>query len=80
MTSAKELKETLDLKCTDRSFFDFLDTLVSLDFLNREGILNTAQYSNGRDVDAFLDKGKDAYIGGTLEFANKRCYDNFKRL
>lgn len=72
--SAKELKEALELKCTDRHFFDFLDALVSLGFLEREGILHDAHYSNGLDVDTYLDKGKDGYIGGVFEFANKRSY------
>ena len=48
--SAKELKEALELKCTDRHFFDFLDVLVSMGFLEREGILHDAHYSNGIDV------------------------------
>ena len=40
LASAKELKEDLELNCTDRHFFDFLDALVSLGFLERKGILH----------------------------------------
>lgn len=72
--SARELKEELALQCSDRHFFDFLDALVSLGFLEREGILQDAYYINGLDVDTYLVKGKEGYIGGVLEFANKRSY------
>ena len=34
-TSAKELKHTLGLKCSDRHFFDLLDSLTAFGFLNR---------------------------------------------
>ena len=40
----------MELKCTDRHFFDYLDVLVSMGFLEREGILHDAHYSNGIDV------------------------------
>ena len=57
-----------------RSLYDFLDTLVSLGFLQREGIYETSEYSNTTDTDFFLDKNKPAYIGGILQMANNRLY------
>jgi hypothetical protein len=72
--SAKEIKTALNLKCTDRHLFDFLDALTAFGFLRREGLLETASYSNSPDTDTFLDKKKPSYIGGILEMMNNRLY------
>jgi len=72
--SAAQIKTMLKLKCTDRNVFDFLDALTGFGFLNREGILETAQYSNSMNTDVFLDKNKPSYIGGMLEMLNNRLY------
>ncbi len=72
--SAVQIKTVLNLKCTDRNVYDFLDVLTGFGFLNREGVLETAQYSNGIHTDVFLDKKKPSYIGGILEMANNRLY------
>jgi len=53
-----------------RSSRDFLDTLVALGFLNREG----DRYSNTEETDLFLDRKKPSYVGGILEMANHRLY------
>jgi O-methyltransferase domain/Dimerisation domain len=53
-----------------RSARDFLDTLVALGFLQREG----EQYRNTPDTDLFLDRKKPTYLGGFLEMANQRLY------
>jgi precorrin-6B methylase 2 len=53
-----------------RSARDFLDTLVALGFLTREG----DRYSNTPETDLFLDRRKPSYIGGILEMANARLY------
>ncbi|HTF31986.1 MAG TPA: methyltransferase dimerization domain-containing protein [Flavitalea sp.] len=50
---AGEIKNDLGLQCTDRNLFDFLNTLTGLGFLNREGILESARYSNNIDTDFF---------------------------
>ncbi|MEO6978062.1 MAG: methyltransferase, partial [Mucilaginibacter sp.] len=71
---AKDIKEILALKCTDRNVYDFLDALTVFGFLNREGILDTAVYSNSTDTETFLDKNKPSYIGGILEMMNNRLY------
>ncbi|HMK17436.1 MAG TPA: methyltransferase [Chitinophagaceae bacterium] len=72
--SAKEIKTALNLKCTDRHLFDFLDALAAFGFLHRDGLLETASYSNSLDTDTFLDKKKPSYIGGILEMMNNRLY------
>lgn len=53
-----------------RSARDFLDTLVALGFLAREG----SRYANTAETDLFLDRHKPSYIGGVLEMANQRLY------
>ena len=72
--SGAEIKAYLGFKCTDRHCYDFLDTLVTLGFLQREGLLETAAYSNSPDADFFLDKNKPAYVGGMLEMMNNRLF------
>ncbi|MEO5599401.1 MAG: methyltransferase [Cyclobacteriaceae bacterium] len=72
--SANELKTMLKFNCTDRNVYDFLDALTTFGFLNREGILETAKYSNNLNADFFLDKKKPSYIGGMLEMMNNRLY------
>ena len=72
--SASEIKSLLKFNCTDRNVYDFLDSLTTFGFLNREGILETAIYSNNVDTDLFLDKKKPSYIGGMLEMLNNRLY------
>ena len=72
--SGTQIKKLFDFQCTDRHIYDFLDTLTSFGFLQREGLMETAAYSNGADTEFFLDKKKPSYIGGILEMANNRLY------
>lgn len=60
----------------DRAARDFLDTLVALGFLQREG----TAYSNTPETDLFLDRHKPSYIGGMLEMANHRLYPTWGNL
>ena len=53
-----------------RSARDFLDALVALGFLERDG----DRYVNTAETDLFLDQAKPSYIGGILEMANHRLY------
>lgn len=69
-----EIKQHLKFNCTDRHVYDFLDTLSGFGFLRRDGLLETARYSNSPDTDFFLDKKKPTYIGGMLEMLNHRLY------
>ena len=57
----KDVKDIFGLKCTDRNVYDFLDALTVFGFLKREGILDTAIYSNTVDTDTFLDKNKPSW-------------------
>ena len=70
--SGNDIKEKLGLH--DRGLYDFLDILVALGFLKRNGIKETSMYSNAEDTDLFLDKNKPSYVGGMLEMANNRLY------
>lgn len=62
------LRERLGLH--RRAARDFLDALVALGFLQREGDL----YRNTPESDLYLDKGKPTYLGGIFEMANARLY------
>ena len=53
-----------------RSARDFLDALVALGMLGRDG----DRYTNTPEADLFLDRAKPSYIGGVLEMANVRLY------
>lgn len=59
-----------------RSTRDFLDALVALGMLNRDG----AQYGNTAETALYLDRGKSTYLGGMLEMANARLYPFWGRL
>ncbi len=72
--SLLEIKKLFSWNCTDRHAADFLDTLFTLKFLNRNGIGKDAIYSNTEETGFFLDKKKPTYIGGILEMANNRLY------
>jgi hypothetical protein len=65
---AKALIERLGLH--PRSARDFLDALVALGMLNRDG----DAYANTPTTALFLDRGKTTYTGGVLEMANARLY------
>ncbi|CAG2153097.1 N,N-dimethyltransferase OxyT [Cupriavidus yeoncheonensis] len=65
---AAELVAALGLH--PRSALDFLDALVALNLLDREG----GKYRNAPDAALFLDAAKPSYVGGLLEMANTRLY------
>jgi precorrin-6B methylase 2 len=69
---AEEIRLRLDLH--PRSLYDFLDALVALGFLHREGMKESAVYSNTEATALFLDRNNTAYLGGLLEMANDRLY------
>ncbi len=70
--SGSEIRAKLGLQ--ERGSYDFLDTLVALGFLTREGLKETSVYGNAADSDLFLDKKKPTYMGGILEMCNNRIY------
>ena len=57
-----------------RAIYDFLDTLVALRLLEREGDGTDGRYRNTAETATFLDKGSPSYIGGILEMSNARLY------
>ncbi|BBU27412.1 methyltransferase/methylase [Burkholderia sp. THE68] len=65
---AEDLTRALGLH--PRAALDFLDTLVALGLLTRDG----DRYANAGDADIFLDRNKPTYVGGLLEMANARLY------
>jgi precorrin-6B methylase 2 len=70
--TADEIGAKLDLH--PRSRYDFLDALVALGLLARDGDGTDARYRNTPDTAVFLDKHSPAYVGGILEMANARLY------
>jgi hypothetical protein len=70
--TGEEIGERLDLH--PRGIYDFLDTLVALRFLERDGDGSDGRYRNTAESAAFLDKRRPAYIGGILEMSNARLY------
>ena len=70
--TGEEIGEQLGLH--PRGIYDFLDTLVALQFLERDGEGSEGRYRNTAETAAFLDKGSPAYMGGILEMANARLY------
>jgi predicted O-methyltransferase YrrM len=57
-----------------RGIYDFLDTLVALGFLERDGTGPEALYRDTQETATFLDKRQPTYVGGLLEMANARLY------
>jgi hypothetical protein len=53
-----------------RAARDFLDALVALGMLERDGDV----YRNTIETDRFLDKAKPSYVGGILEMGSQRLY------
>lgn len=70
--SGEQIREAFDLD--GRGLYDWLDALVALGFLEREGLKEKAIYSNAPETDRFLDQNKRGYIGGMLEMGNDRLY------
>jgi O-methyltransferase domain/Dimerisation domain len=70
--TGEEVGERLGLH--PRAIYDFLDTLVALRLLDRDGDGAGGRYRNNADAAAFLDKRSPAYIGGILEMAGARLY------
>lgn len=66
--SLGEIRKRLDLH--ERSARDFLDALVALGMLERDG----EQYSNTPATDLFLDRAKPTYMGGMLEMMSIRLF------
>jgi hypothetical protein len=59
---------------------DFLDALLALGLLERDGDGPDARYRNTADTAVFLSKTSPAYVGGLLEMANRRLYPYWAHL
>ena len=70
--TGQEIGERLGLH--QRAIYDFLDTLVALGLLGRDGEGTNGRYRNTGETAAFLDKKSPTYIGGILEMSNARLY------
>jgi hypothetical protein len=57
-----------------RATYDFLDALVALGLLERDGDGAEGSYGNTRDTARFLIRTSPDYVGGILEMANARLY------
>jgi predicted O-methyltransferase YrrM len=62
------------LRLHPRANPDFLDTLVALRFLERDGDGPAARYRNTTETGMFLDRNSPQFMGGFLEMANARLY------
>jgi len=62
------------LRLHSRANPDFLDTLVALRFLERDGDGSQARYRNTAETALFLDRTSPQFMGGFLEMANARLY------
>jgi 2-polyprenyl-3-methyl-5-hydroxy-6-metoxy-1,4-benzoquinol methylase len=69
-----EIKDHLGLQTSTRHVCDWLDALVSLGFLQRDGVMEDATYTNTPTTAMFLDRTQATYMGGILEMANNRLY------
>jgi hypothetical protein len=67
-SDADSIRQRLGLH--PRAVRDFLDALVALGFLEREG----GRYRNTPETGLFLDRAKPSYLGGFLEMLNSRLY------
>ncbi len=70
--TAMQIGESLDIH--PRGRFDFLDALLALNFLDRDGDGPEGLYRNTLETNAFLNKASPAYIGGLAEMLNKRLF------
>jgi SAM-dependent methyltransferase len=70
--TGQEIADELGLH--PRAVWDFLDGLVALRLLDREGDGRDARYRNTPDTAAFLDKASPQYLGGILEMFNARLF------
>jgi hypothetical protein len=73
-----ELEEKLSLH--PRGTRDFLDSLVSMGFLNREGNGPGGLYRNTESTSLYMDKTSSSYIGGILVMLNERLYKHWDNL
>ena len=57
-----------------RAIYDFLDGLVALRFLERDGDGPDGRYRNSAETAAFLDEASPDYMGGFFKMCNARIF------
>lgn len=70
--TGEEIRKELGLH--PRGIWDFLDALVAMKFLDRDGDGENGKYYNNELSALYLDKNSPDYIGGILEMAAARLY------
>lgn len=70
--TGKDLEQALGLH--PRATYDFLDALVALGLLDRQGDGETGRYANTPATAAYLDRASPTYVGGILEMSNARLF------
>ncbi len=65
------------LQLRSRAVYDFLDGLVALHLLERDGQGEAALYRNTAETGLFLDRNSPGYIGSILEMLNARSYGHW---
>ena len=63
-----------ELRLHSRGIFDFLDALVAMKFLERDGEGADAKYYNTTATALYLDQQSPRYIGGILKMLNARLF------
>ena len=74
----RQLRRALGLR--EPAASDFLDALVALNLLGREGSARDAIYVNTRESGQFLDRNSPDYIGAQLSVTNARFAPVWKSL
>ena len=70
--TATEVQSAMGLH--PRATYDFLDTLLALGLVEREGSGESGRYANTAATARFLVKASPQYVGGILEMANARLF------
>jgi hypothetical protein len=70
--TAEEIRGELGLH--PRGIYDFLDALVAMRFLEREGDGPTGKYANTPEGAMYLDRQSPRYVGGILVMLNDRLF------
>lgn len=62
------------LRLSERAVPQWLEALVALGFVNRDGSGECALYLNTRETSHYLDRASDAYIGARVEGLGRKVY------
>ena len=62
------------LSLSERAVPQWLETLVALGFVNRDGSGECALYLNTRETSHYLDRASEAYVGARVDGLGRRVY------